>query len=137
MSCITTIKEKGLKLTVQRQLIVDAVHSTEEHLTPEQIIAYVQRMMPGINKSTIYRNLQLLEEAGCIYKSETGGHLIYHHAEEGQHYHLVCKRCGKTIDCTDAVFKQIEEVINDRYGFQAIFNHMVISGLCKDCRGLK
>ena len=65
MSCIKTLKEKGLKLTPQRRLIVDAIHETNVHLTTEEIIAHVQARMPEVHKSTIYRTLDLLEKAGC------------------------------------------------------------------------
>jgi len=133
MSCIVTFKEKGLKLTPQRRLIVSAIHGTEAHLTAEEIIAYVQTRMPGINKSTVYRTLELLEEAGCVYKSELGDQFIYHHAEEGHHHHLVCSKCGKTVDCDEDLFLPVERAVRDKYGFQASFKHMVMSGLCKEC----
>jgi len=41
--------------------------------------------MPGVNKSTIYRNLDIFEHLGCVLKSESGDHIIYHHSEEGHH----------------------------------------------------
>jgi len=77
MSCAATLKERGLKLTPQRRLIMNIVYDAEAHLTAEEIIAYVQSEMPGVHKSTIYRTLGLLEEAGCVFKSEMGvtGHL--------------------------------------------------------------
>ena len=134
MSCIVTFKEKGLKLTPQRRLIVNAIHGTEAHFTAEEIIAHVQTRMPGVNKSTVYRTLELLEEAGCVYKSELDDQFIYHHAEEGHHHHLVCSKCGKTIDCDEDLFLPVERSVRDRYGFQASFKHMVMSGLCKGCR---
>ncbi len=135
MSCIMTFKERRLKLTPQRRLIVNAIHGTEAHLTAEEIIAYVQTRMPGVNKSTVYRTLQLLEEAGCVYKSELGDQFIYHHAEEGHNHHLVCSQCGKTIDCDEDVFLPFERALKDKYGFQVSFKHMVMSGLCEECRG--
>ena len=111
MSCLATFKAKGLRLTPQRRLVVDALHSTEAHLTAEQIITYVQARMPGVNKSTVYRTLQILEEAGCVYKSELGDQSIYHHAEEGHHHHLVCSRCGRTVDCAEDVFLPVERAV--------------------------
>lgn len=72
MSCIKTLKQKGLKLTPQRKLIIDAIHETEAHLTAEEIIAHVQARVPEVHKSTIYRTLELLEGAGCVFKSELG-----------------------------------------------------------------
>jgi len=70
MSCLETIKEKGLRLTVQRRLIVDIIHNAPAHLKAEDIIKRVQTKMPRVNKSTIYRTLDLLEKAGCVVKSE-------------------------------------------------------------------
>lgn len=135
MSCYTTLKEKGLKLTPQRRLIVDIIHDTSEHLTAEGIIGIVQGRMPGINKSTVYRTLELLEETGCVYKSEAEDHFIYHHDEEGHHHHLVCVRCGRTVDCNETLFVQVEESIRSEYGYKVDFKHMVIHGLCEQCQG--
>jgi len=134
MSCLETLKEKGLRLTPQRRLISDILHDTASHLTAEDIIAYVQRKMPGVNKSTIYRTLDILEGVGCVIKSESGNHAIYHHAEEGHHHHLVCVKCGKTVECSENLFNQVERSLMGKYGFQTSFKHMVVSGLCKTCK---
>lgn len=134
MSCAITLKAKGLKLTPQRRLILDIIHDTQAHLTAEEILDYVQSRAPGVNKSTVYRTLELLEELGCVYKSELDNRFIYHHAEEGHHHHLVCQSCGKSIECTEDLFLPIESTINDRYGFKADLRHVVVSGFCMDCR---
>jgi Fur family ferric uptake transcriptional regulator len=134
MSCLETLKHKGLKLTPQRRLIVDIIHDAHEHLSAEDIIDDVRRRMPGVNKSTIYRTLEILEEAGCVYKSESNDRFIYHHAEEGHHHHLVCVRCGKTIECSESLFHPIEQSLARHYGFTADFKHVVINGLCDQCK---
>jgi Fur family transcriptional regulator, ferric uptake regulator len=135
MSCLETLREKGLKLTPQRRLIADIIHDAGAHLTAEDIIASVQRRMPGVNKSTIYRTLDLLEQAGCVYKSEAGDRTIYHHAEEGHHHHLVCSRCGKTIECEDDLFRPVQSAVLGKYGFRVDFKHLVMDGLCAQCGG--
>ncbi len=134
MSCLATLKEKGLKLTPQRRLIVNIIHDAEAHLTAEDIIAHVQSKMPGVNKSTIYRNLDILEATGCVYKSESGDHSIYHHAEEGHHHHLVCQKCGKTVDCDENLFLPVERSMAAKYGFRADFKHVMVNGLCETCK---
>jgi Fur family ferric uptake transcriptional regulator len=134
MSCLKTLQEKGMKLTPQRRLIVDIIHESGSHLTAEDIIGFVHNRMPGVNKSTIYRTLDLLEATGCVLKSESGDHFIYHHAEEGHHHHLVCRKCGKTIECTENVFLPVEKLLAEKYGFQTSFKHKVIEGLCKECK---
>lgn len=134
MSCITIFQEKGLKLTPQRRLIMDIIHDTKSHLTAEEIIVHVQNRMPGVNKSTIYRTLELLEETGCVFKSKLGDRFIYHHAEEGHHHHLVCRFCGNTIECDEDLVSCLQRALVDTYGFQADFKHMVIHGVCRNCR---
>jgi len=134
MSCFTMLKEKGLKLTSQRKLILDVIHDTQRRLTAEEIISYVQSKMPGVHKPTIYRTLELLGEAGCVFKSEIGDHLIYHHAETGHHHHLVCRRCGKTIDLDENFFAPVEKLLGEIHSFQVDLGHVVISGLCESCQ---
>lgn len=89
MSCHVILKEEGLKLTPQRRLILDLIHDSTEHFSGEEIVSRVQARMPGVNKSTIYRTLELLVELGCVFKSDSGNRLIYHHAEEGHHHCMV------------------------------------------------
>jgi Fur family ferric uptake transcriptional regulator len=135
MSCIKTLKAKGLKLTPQRRLIVDAIHDTSVNQTAEEIIAHVQARMPEVHKSTIYRTLDLLEKAGCVFKSELDARPVYHHAEEGHHHHLVCSRCGGIIECDENLFQSVEHSLIEQYHFHVDFKHLVISGLCEECRG--
>ena len=134
MSCAITLEQKGFKLTPQRMAIIDAIHDAHTHLTAEEIIDYVQNRVPAINRSTIYRTLELLEELGCVFKSEIGGRFIYHHAEEGHHHHLLCRSCGRMIDCEEGIFSPMQKSLEERYGFQADFKHVVVSGLCQECR---
>jgi Fur family ferric uptake transcriptional regulator len=134
MSCVATLKERGLKLTPQRRLIADIIHDASGHLTAEEIIGRVQARMPGVNKSTIYRTLELLEEAGCVYKSELGNGFIYHHDEEGHHHHLVCRQCGKIIDCEENLFAPVQRLLREKYNFRVDFKHIVMSGICEECK---
>jgi Fur family ferric uptake transcriptional regulator len=133
MSCMNTLKEHGLKLTPQRRLIVDIIHDADSHITAEDIITKVNDRMPGINKSTVYRTLELLEKSGCVYKSEMDNQSIYHHVEEGHHHHLICSECGKVIDSDENLFAPMERFLADKYGFYANFKHLVMSGLCEEC----
>jgi len=136
MSCLATLKEKGLRLTQPRRVILDFIHDKGDHLTAEEIINHVHGRFPRVNKSTIYRTLDLLEKNGCVFKSESMDRTIYHHAEEGHHHHLVCSKCGKTIDCEEDLFAPVERSLGDKYGFSVDFKHVVMSGLCERCNNL-
>jgi Fur family ferric uptake transcriptional regulator len=133
MSCINTLKEHGLKLTPQRRLIIDIIHDANAHITAEDIITKVHDRMPGINKSTVYRTLELLEKSGCVYKSEMDNQFIYHHVEDGHHHHLICSGCGRVVDCDEDLFTPVERLLAKKYGFYINFKHLVMSGLCEKC----
>jgi len=137
MSCSTVLKEKGFKLTPQRRLILEFIHDKESHLTAEEIIKFVDARAPGVDKSTVYRTLDLLEASGCVLKSEMGGHFIYHHAEEGHHHHLVCRSCGRSIDCSEDIFTEVKNNLEEKYGFKADLKHMMVSGICRECQSKK
>ena len=134
MSCVATLRGKGLKLTPQRLLIADIIHDAKGHLTAGEIVKHVQAKMPGVNKSTVYRTLDILEEAGCVYRSGSHSESICHHDEEGHHHHLVCIRCGRTMDCEEDLFTSLRKSLVNRYGFQAEFKHVTVSGICRACR---
>jgi Fur family transcriptional regulator, ferric uptake regulator len=135
MSCTNTLRQKGMKLTPQRRLILDAVHNANTHLTAEDIITSVQARLPEVHKSTVYRTLELLERTGCVYQSELEGQVVYHHADEGHHHHLVCTECGKVVECEEHLFEPVERSLAEKHGFSAALRHLVISGLCRQCRG--
>jgi len=133
MSCITTLKEKGLKITPQRILIADVLHDGKGQYTAAEIIEHVQSKMPGVNKSTIYRTLDILEQAGCVYKSELDHEVVYHHDDHGHHHHLKCVQCGQVVDCDETLLAPLEDSVQKKYKFRVDFKHLVIDGICRDC----
>ena len=135
MSCSTTLKSRGYRLTPQRRLILDILHDSGGHLTADDIFGQVQTRISGVNKSTVYRTLELLESLGLVVKSEFGSSHIYHHAEEGHHHHLACRRCGRIMNCDKDLLLPLKDSLLKRYGFSAELSHHIIQGLCRDCRG--
>jgi Fur family ferric uptake transcriptional regulator len=115
-------------------LITDILHDARGHLTAGEIIGSVQAKMPGVNKSTIYRTLDILEKAGCVYKTEQGDEFIYHHNDQGHHHHLVCQRCGKTVECDEGIFASLQKSLINKYGFRVDFKHLVMNGICEECK---
>lgn len=134
MSCYATLKEKGLRMTRPRRLILDCIHERGDHLTAEEILDHIHKRDPKINKSTVYRTLQLLEKNDCVFTTRANDRTLYHHAEKKHHYHLVCSRCGKIIECEEDIFSPVEWVLTGKYGFEPEFEHVTVSGICEACR---
>jgi len=132
---IATLRERGLRLTPQRRAIVAEIMRTKGHISPTALSRTVQSSMPGVNASTIYRTLTMLEEAGVLAHAHLESGAEYHRAEDAGHVHLTCSNCGAeddlSIDEADALVRLIER----HHGFEPDLTHFAISGLCADCRG--
>ncbi len=89
------LRASGYRVTPQRQLVLEAV-ARVEHGTPEEIGRQVQQTARGVNPSTIYRTLELLEQIGLVTHTHLDhGAPIYHLASDADHVHLVCRDCGR------------------------------------------
>jgi Fur family transcriptional regulator, ferric uptake regulator len=128
-----TLKAKGYRLTPQRQLVLDAVVRLE-HGTPEEIGAEVQRTATGVNLSTVYRTLELLEALGMVTHTHLGhGAPTYHAASSADHLHLVCRECGEVIETEVEVADAFVRRLADQHGFETDVAHFAIYGRCKGC----
>jgi Fur family ferric uptake transcriptional regulator len=134
MSCNIILKAKGYRLTPQRRVILDILHREGAHLTADDIYEQVKGKVAGVNRSTVYRTLELLEILGLTVKAEIHGAHVYHHADEGHHHHLNCRACGKVIELPEEALASLEKSLLEKQGFAADLHHHVITGLCADCR---
>lgn len=128
------LRSRGYRVTPQRQLVLEAVSSLE-HGTPEQICDEVRRTASGVNISTIYRTLELLEGLGLVVHTHLGhGAPTYHPADRADHVHLVCRGCGSVIQVTPAVTEELVTTLRSDYGFAADVQHLTVFGRCQQCR---
>ena len=104
------------------------------HSTPEEIAEHVRKTHPGINLSTVYRNLETLENVGLVQHTHLGhGSATYHASEQLNHLHLVCEICGSIGDAPLEVAATFVQALSDEYGFKTDVSHFAISGLCAEC----
>ncbi len=128
------LREKGLRLTPQRELVLNAVRQLG-HATPEEVAEQVKKTHPGINLSTVYRNLETLENVGLVQHTHLGhGGATYHAAEEMTHLHLVCGKCGSVGDAPIEVAAPFVNSLVDDYGFKTDVTHFAIYGTCEGCQ---
>ncbi len=127
------LREKGLRLTSQRELVLAAVRALG-HATPESVAAQVRLTQPGINLSTVYRNLETLESVGLVQHTHLGhGGATYHAAEELTHLHLVCAICGEVADAPIETAANFVDALAEGYGFKTDVTHFAIYGTCAQC----
>lgn len=131
---IELLRERGLRMTPQRRAIVAEIMRTDGHISPAALSRRVQGEMPGVNASTIYRTLAVLEDAGVLAHAHLEGGAEYHRAEEAGHVHLTCSRCGSEDDLSLDEADALSHVIERHHDFLPDLAHFAISGLCADCR---
>ena len=131
---IDVLRQRGLRMTPQRRAIVAEIMRTQGHISPAALARRVQGDMPGVNASTIYRTLTLLEEVGVLAHAHLESGAEYHKAEEAGHVHLTCSNCGAEDDLSMTEAQALVRVIEQHRGFQPDLTHFAIGGLCSDCR---
>lgn len=134
----------GFRLTLPRQAILNVLKKTQGHLNAEEIFLSINKNYPGVGFATVYRNLSLLTRMGLVSKFYFGdGQSRYELASEaikGHHHHIICIRCGKIIDYSDFMekevkfIKELEEELSRKNNFK-INNHQIhFYGLCERCQ---
>jgi Fur family transcriptional regulator, ferric uptake regulator len=128
------LRERGYRITPQREVIVEEVLRTDGHITPQDVARRVHRRLPAVNPSTVYRTLAMLEEVGVVRHSHLEGGAEYHRADEVEHVHLTCSRCGAEDDLSMEEAGTLRELIQRHRGFLPDLTHFAISGLCARCQ---
>ena len=127
------LRARGYRLTPQRQLVLEAVGQLG-HATPEEIATAVQRTASGVNISTVYRNLELLEELDLLQHTHLGhGAPTYSLASDQEHVHLVCRDCGSIDEIPPEVATPLVDALARTRGFQVDVGHLAVFGRCRSC----
>src|SRR5205809_5980483 len=93
--------QKNLRLTSQRQAIIETVFSTEEHFTAEQLLKWSRKRDKSVSRATVYRTLPLLTESGMVREMDFGkDHKFYdpNYAHHPEHSHIICHDCNKIVE---------------------------------------
>ena len=134
-SLAETLRSRGLRLTAQRQLVLEAVYALG-HATPDQVHAEVAKTAAGVNITTVYRTLELLEKLGLITHAHLShGAPTYHPVGPDQHLHLVCRSCESLTEIAPEALGPLAEQLRAEQGFVIDVNHVSFFGVCADCGG--
>src|SRR5213083_1088417 len=133
------LDQKNLRLTSQRQAIIDSVFSTEEHFTAEQLLEWSRRRDRSVSRATVYRTLPLLTESGLVREMDFGkDHKFYdpNYAEHPNHNHIICQDCEKIVEFESDKIAQLESQITHRLGFSIKAQRLQITGTCDQLKRL-
>jgi Fur family transcriptional regulator, peroxide stress response regulator len=126
--------EQKLKMTKQRRVIVEELNQLETHPTATVLYELVRKRLPRISLGTVYRNLEILSDAGIILKLETAGAQKRFDGTVENHYHVRCVRCGRVDDVPVPLFGDIEGALRGLSDYKILSHRLEFQGLCPSCR---
>lgn len=131
-----TLKDKGYRITAQRQAIIEVIITSAKLLTAAEIWELVRLRYSDVGLDTVYRNLNMLVELGIVSPIEGIGKdgVRYEIASECHHHHIVCIKCGHAA-CLDfcPVNPSFLQMLRGN-GFELLRHNIEFFGVCRECR---
>ncbi len=129
------LRELGLPLTHQREVIGQILFESSRHLSADDIGQQLRERDEHIGKATVYRTVKLLVDVGLAVEHDFDeGFKRYEMRAGPAHYdHLICTSCGTVIDFTRPDLESMQLAVAAEHGFQAVTRQFKIYGLCVDC----
>jgi len=123
-------------MTKQRRKIFQVFVGTKGHLSADEFYHLLKRRGVKVGYTTVYRTLKLLVEAGIARRVDFGGREAHFEQKlrHAHHDHLVCVRCGKSIEFVSSRIEELQEKIAKQKRFLPQRHSLVIYGLCEECQ---
>jgi Fur family ferric uptake transcriptional regulator len=131
------LKKNHLKFTIQREVILETLYNSDEHLSPESLYNLIQEKYPKLNTgiATIYRTLTLLEESDIVTSLSFGTQgKKYELGAKDHHDHMICTVCNHITEFVDEEIEKRQQAIAKELGFKMTDHSMQIYGICKNCQ---
>lgn len=133
------LREQGLPITQQREVVADVIFNSSEHLSVEDIERELKQRGERIGKATIYRTVEILVRSGLVEEHDFGeGFKRYEHlfGQQPEHEHLICTHCSKVIEFHSPEVVRVQEETARLHGFLPTRHRLEIYGLCAHCQAL-
>ena len=131
------VKQKGLKYTEQREIVLSILLHAKEHLTAEEVYNEIKKehKESNIGIATVYRALSFLEEVDLITSITFGTDgKKYESNSKSHHDHLICTECGKIIEFIDDEIEKRQDKIAKKNKFRIVSHSMQLYGTCESCQ---
>ena len=126
-------RDRGLSVTIQRRSVLEALLEGKDHPTADEVHSDVQRRIPGLSRTTVYRVLDTLVQLGVIRKIYQPGASALFDTSTHAHHHLACLSCNKIVDLENHL--PGARVLPDTrfHGFEISESHVFFRGTCREC----
>lgn len=122
-----------VRRTIQRALVMEAVHALACHPTADEVYVWVQARQPHVSRATIYRNLGNLADDGKIRRILMPNSPDRFDFNCGEHYHILCKSCGDFSDVAIDYISEADEAASQKTGWKCTGHDIIFEGICTKC----
>ncbi|MCX4749080.1 transcriptional repressor [Kitasatospora sp. NBC_01287] len=120
--------------TRQRAAVSAALDEIEDFRSAQELHDMLKHRGDSVGLTTVYRTLQSLADAGEVDVLRTAdGEAVYRRCSSGHHHHLVCRRCGSTVEVEGPAVERWANTVAAEHGFTDIAHTLEIFGTCADC----
>jgi Fur family ferric uptake transcriptional regulator len=136
-----SLQQKGVRLTRQRQILLDLIDESGKHLDAESLYHLAKEKDPKLNRVTVYRTLKMLKAGGLVDELDlmhfNGEQHYYETRMKQEHAHVVCLRCGRVEEFFGEPLQRIRRQVESNFGFQVLVARTEIGGYCSNCQAVR
>lgn len=136
-----SLRLRGIRLTRQRQILLDLIDKSGEHLDAERLYLMAKEVDPKLNRVTVYRTLKMLKQGGLVDELDLmhveGDQHYYETRMKGEHAHIICLRCGKVEEFFGEPLMKLKKQVESHFGFQVVIQRTEVGGYCSHCQRLR
>ncbi|MGB9235343.1 MAG: transcriptional repressor [Terriglobales bacterium] len=129
---------RGIRMTTQRRAILTVIETAAKHLDASQILRKAKRLDHSVDRSTVYRTLELLKRQGMVDELDLmhlKGEGHYYERKLGRdHIHMACLRCGKITEFVSETFESLKSQLERDCRFHIVVSRLEVGGYCAGCR---
>ena len=120
--------------TKQRTAVAALLAEIDEFRSAQQLYDDLRKRGDSVGLTTVYRALQSLTAAGEVDSiTSDDGETVYRKCSDAHHHHLVCRKCGKTVEITGPTVESWADEVAKEHGFTEVSHTMELFGLCAHC----
>jgi Fur family ferric uptake transcriptional regulator len=136
-----SLKQRGVRLTRQRQILLDLIDKSGQHLDAERLYLMAKEKDPKLNRVTVYRTLKMLKAGGLVDELDLmhigGDQHFYETRMKQEHAHIICLRCGKVEEFFGEPLQKLRKQIEQHFGFEVLLARTEVGGYCSHCQALR
>jgi Fur family ferric uptake transcriptional regulator len=136
-----SLKERGIRMTRQRQILLDLIDQSGQHLDAEGLYQLARQRDSKLNRVTVYRTIKMLKQGGLVDELDLmhlGGDQHYYETRlKQEHAHVICLRCGKVEEFFGEPLQRLRRQVEETFGFNILVARTEIGGYCAHCQRLR